>query len=338
MSAPVPRRASAPVADTAAAPAVRGTFKEQLFAQQKSKYQAGINAALEELTRLQASLQQYSGNQGSLRDRLRGVGSELYKTTRELVQQRHKRHGKALLNAVLLVPLWRAFRRGGRLVKLVIVGGLFYVVSSMVGFLTRSSEYDWIFSATMLVYLGLVVPVFFIIELILQRRGPRKLVERNADKLKFPALYVVYPGQDPFVEKDRSYVRALRVASASRDKILEDDKVPVQSGFESGGVFLTLGNLGTYSLSYGCDPALVARNEDADPLARTDGDLIDQAVQQQAEKLDPLVGEVSEFALLRWQERQQRAEVPRLENLLRQVERLESIWAPVTVTKPCSSS
>lgn len=339
-SPPTPAaRSAAPAAAASStahvAPAARptgGTFKDQLFAQQKNKYQAGLNAVADELTQIQITLQEHSGTPEALRKSLREIGATLYKSTRELIQQRHKNHGKALVNALLLMPLWRAFRAGGWLVKLIVLAGL----AMLVKWAFELLMHGYSVLAPILLYLTTVVPVFFVVEWLIQRRGPLKLFERNSAHVRFPSLHYVYGGQQPQIENGATTVRALDVWSAQDKKTLEENTVALQNfdaERETGTCYLSLGELGMYQIEVGCDPVLQNRKQ-ANEFVKTSADLVDEVVSRHADAFDPLIEQLRAFGDLRWRERSRRAEVPRLENLLRNVERMERIWQPVVVTQP----
>jgi len=116
-----------PAPAPAAAATQSGSAKERLLAEQTSKYQAALAVAMDELTATQLQVQERSQIPELIRKDLQRIGSEVCETAKRLMHARHGSGAKTIVNAVLLMPVWRSFRRGGLLWKGAIVVGLWLI-------------------------------------------------------------------------------------------------------------------------------------------------------------------------------------------------------------------
>ena len=141
---PLPATAPTPVSAAAGGPApsvaaasAGGSARERMLGQVTARYQAGISAAMDALTETQMELQQHAAVPETIRQELLRIGELIHSTSQELLRANVSRSGKALMEAVLLKPvfgwLMRQYRKGGVLIKLLLLWIAFMAVTSLLG-------------------------------------------------------------------------------------------------------------------------------------------------------------------------------------------------------------
>jgi SpoVK/Ycf46/Vps4 family AAA+-type ATPase len=335
-SPPAPIETSvAPAARAASAapppPPAGADAKTRLLAQQRAKYQAAITAATDQLTQTQMALQERSGVPDAIRQDLRRIATLAVNDTRELMRSRYVSTGTAVRNALLLAPIFRLFKRGGTITKLIVLIGAFwfayrlYAAYSMAfyagpgGFLVPVSIYV------------MLVPILFFFERRAQIKGPTESLQKSATSLTNPALTYCYEGQ---AAGANGSFRSLRINSAS-DRPLEEELPfsPIASDRNSpvGGFFLSFGEIGTYRLNATGTLTLLEYKQGSE-FMRTHHPLWTEALGRHVDEFTPLLQHLAQYGELKSLEYRQRAEIPRLETLLSKVQRLEQIWRTAYVS------
>ncbi|HJS88357.1 MAG TPA: AAA family ATPase [Steroidobacteraceae bacterium] len=315
-----------PIATASGAPATAATapsadVKERLLGEQTAKYQATLTAAMDEITATQAALEERKSVPDLIRQDVGRVGTLVYERVKKLLREETPGMGKALAQAFLLMPIWHRFRRGGLGLKILIGIGVWYLGSRELRMLVAG----YYFVPTVL-YL-LVVAVCFYFERRAQTRGTAKELEANAASLQHPTLVHVYPEQAP------GPMWAVRFWSASDKPACDETQLNLQNvdlTTLAGATFLSFGNLATYRIVPGADSVLVASTPG--PFMNARGTLLQKAVGEYQQDLVPILKHAQVYGQLKWRERRQKGEIPRLEALLANVKRLGDIWAPVYVS------
>ena len=310
-----------PAAIASAAPAT-GDAKERLLAEQTAKYQATLAAAMDELTATQVALEERKTVPDLIRKDLGRVGELVYERVRKLLREQASGTGKMVLHALLLLPLWRRFRRAGIGLKILMAIGAWWVLGA-IGRLWAAGFH----LAPIFLYFLVAVPLCFYFERRAQTRGTVKELEGNAASLQHPTLLHVYPDQAP------GPIWLLRFWSAAGKAACDETQVNLpnmDSSTAAGARLLSFGDMATYRIAADADPVLAGSKPNA--FMNAHGALLQTAVSGCRNDLVPILKHASLYGQLKWRERRQKGEIPRLEALLGNVKRLADIWAPVYVS------
>jgi SpoVK/Ycf46/Vps4 family AAA+-type ATPase len=316
--------ASGPVAPRpvgmASATPVSGDAKERLLAEQTAKYQATLSAAMDELTATQVALEERKTLPELIDKDLARVGGLVYERVRKLLQEQTAGMGKAVLHAFLLLPLWNRFWRGGIGFKIVLAIVAYWVFGAIMR-LTAAG-----FTHTPIVVYGLAVGLCFYFGRRAQTRGTVKELEANAATLQHPSLLRIHADQAP------GPLWLLRFWSAAGKPPCDEAQVTLPNvdaaAAAAGGTLLSFGDMATYRIAADADPVLGGSNaKNAFMIAHAA--LLQRAVLESRNDLVPILKHAELYAQLKWRERRQKGEIPRLEALLANIKRLADIWASV---------
>ena len=329
---------SAPVSDTvskASAPAVpvepgasgtvikEGSVKERLLAEQKGKYQATLSAAMDELTAAQMALQECADIPELIRKDLARAGALIQSSAIASMRARLGGSSKALLHAAFLMPFWRAFRRTRLLGKIVLGVVAYWAITSALGMLSHGALLP------VVIYAVLLVPVCFWYERRSRLQGPQQLVQAKAAALSHPGLLHFYQDQAAGIPP-----WALRVRSDAAGPACDEvNGVPtnVDPATLPGTSFLAFSDLANYRVGAGSPPQL-AWSAAGEPMSLL-GPSLTEAMTQHHAQLEPIIEHARKYGELKSRERRQAAQIPRIEQLLGQVRRLEEIWQTVHVAE-----
>lgn len=315
--APRPVTASA----TTSAVSTAGDAKERLLAEQTAKYQATLTAAMDELTATQVALEERKTVPELLRKDLGRVGGLICERVKKLLREQASGTGKTVLHAFLLLPLWRRFRRGGIGFKVVILIGAYWAYGAIGRLMAAGFTHSPIY-----LYLLVAVPLCFYFERRAQTRGTVKALEANAASLQHPSLLRVYPEQAP------GPLWLLRFWSAAGKPPCDETQVTLpnvdQAAAAAGATLLSFGELATFRIAADADPVL-GGSKPNDAFMTAHASLLQTAVLECRNDLVPILKHAHVYGQLKWRERRQRSEIPRLEALLGNIKRLADIWAPV---------
>ena len=136
-----------------------GDAKERLLRDRRRKYEAGLADATDELTSHQRALQKNEWAKESAREQLGKLGKKLLREVRVELRRRAAKDRQAIINAMLLRPLYRLFKR-------LPVGWKFVVLSPVVwlAYVTYRDWYDgaWIGLLVLVVFVfAMLVPILF---------------------------------------------------------------------------------------------------------------------------------------------------------------------------------
>jgi SpoVK/Ycf46/Vps4 family AAA+-type ATPase len=309
-------------AGIASAAPVTGDAKERLLAEQAAKYQATLSAAMDELTATQVALEERKTVPELIRNDVGRVGDLVYERVKKLLREQASGTGKMVLHALLLLPLWRRFRRAGIGLKILMAIGAWWVLSAIARLWVTGFH-----NAPIFLYLLVAVPVCFYFERRAQTRGTVRELEGTAASLQHPTLLHVYPDQAP----GPSWV--LRFWSATGKPACDETQANLQnmdSAAAAGASLLSFGDMATYRIAADADPVLVGSKPNA--FMNAHAALLQAAVLECRNDLVPILKHAAVYGQLKWRERRQKGEIPRLEALLGNVKRLADIWAPVYVS------
>lgn len=345
----VAAQSTASVASSGGGPA--GSARGRVLAQVAAKYQASITAAMDALTETQIALQQNAEVPEAIRQELRRIGSLVYGTINQLLRKYVLSTRKALINAAMLRPLLQGLKRrlhfGSLGFKLLVLFGVFLLLGSifpslllgaidalptplkrlllMLILLAKSGLLGLI-----VVYLLAVAAGFFF-----ERRAQKKAaiggLDASAAALKSPSLLYAYANQVASGAPGALAFRALRISSAKNQALMQDTPLANQTDSSGiGGFALWFDNAAAYRIAPGGTPTLMSV-QPGNGLMSTYGVIVTDALMQHAAELEPLYEAVRRYGDLKWRERQQSADIPRIEALLANVAQLEKIWRPVAV-------
>jgi SpoVK/Ycf46/Vps4 family AAA+-type ATPase len=315
----------ASLTDEALRKPVDGNTRERLLAQVQAKYQATITAALDQLTAVQLELQQNEQLPAAVRSGLQKLGSKLHAETLKQISRQLSSPGKVLADVVLLQPLWRMFR-GGLLRKVIAAVVAWSLLSGAIRTLARG-DYPPVIGG----YLAIVAVLFFF-RWRLQSKGVMTAIERSAACLKTPRLLYAYAQQLPSGKTGVMTYEVTRISSASDQPVVDESTLtnqPDERGL--GACFLWLDNAAVYRVEGGGTSTLLGWQA-SHALMTSFSAVLTQALNAHAAELQPLLEPVRGYGELKWRERQQRAAVPRLEQLLANATKLASIWKPLAVS------
>ncbi|MBL8270650.1 AAA family ATPase, partial [Steroidobacter sp.] len=324
VTAAQPVAASAPAATL---PASGASVKDRLLSQQRAKYQAAITVATDQLTQTQMALQERAAIPEAIRQDLRRIAAMVQASASQLMRERYASVPKAVTKALILAPFFRRFGRAGGGMKILMLIGLGWLATTLYAMGTQISML-----LPILIYALVIVPIMFFFERRAQIKAPVSALQKSAATLKHPMLTYCYPDQAAGAQ---GTYQSLRVNSAPDRPVLEDApcvQLANDSNAPPGGFFLAFGDIATYRLNTSGTLALVDSKQGND-LMRTYGAVWTEALTRHAGEISPLLQHFTQYGQLKWTEQSQRQEIPRLENLLAKVQRLEQIWRPVYVAE-----
>ena len=330
---------SAPLAG-GAAPAVT---RERVLAQVASKYQASITTAMDALTETQIELQQNAQVPEGIRQELRRIGAEVYATARELLRKRVLSLRKAILEAALLLPLIRGFwlrlRRSLRF-KILVAFIVFFVYECLTSPLSSLPRPVLLLmlmitritlSGLIIAYIAAVV-VIFLRERRAQSSGATGALDKSAAGIRAPRLLYAYSNQVATGAPGNLTYQVLRISSAADQPLVEEMAAGSQTDSDGIGAFVIwFDNTASYRCTPGGSVAL-RTVQPGNGLMASYSAVVTEALTRHAAELDPLLEAMRRYGDLKWRERQQKADIPRLEGLVANVAKIESIWRSVAVT------
>ena len=318
--APAVQPASAPKV-AAPPPSKSGGIKERIIAEQRAKYQAVISTAMDELTRTQLALQERANIPPLIRQDLQRLGTLIHEDARALMRAQLGSIKKPLLNALILMPLWRRFRRFGGGLKILTIIGLGWLAMQIV-----RAAYEGALIPVILIYALLIVPVFFFFERRAQIREPMKAFDDSAAFLKQPILLSFYRDQPSGIEP-----WALRIFSATDKPVFDEAQITLSAVSPTslpGSSLLGFADIAMFRVDGNTVPSLVVAKSTS-TLMSAYGSVVTEAVQRHSAELVPLIKHAEQFGELKYRERHQREDIPRLEALLTNLKRFEDLWKPV---------
>jgi SpoVK/Ycf46/Vps4 family AAA+-type ATPase len=316
-------------ASTAPTPAVI-SLKGRLFAEQKSKYQTTYNNVADEITGINAQLTQLSNVPKSIEADLKQLAKQIHERLKSLLEAQTSSTAKIAVNAAILLPFWRFFRRSGLLIKAVVV----IVVLSSVRpalLLVATGQSNGL--------AGWYV-VLFVICFYLERRyrlkAPRQVLHRNAENFKSAVLGYVFENQAAQIVNGAPVYRAIRVNSpAGQNQLVEEyvtNAAAEDPNIGPGSFILVAANTARYRVTPDGNVTFSPSAVSPDNFMTTYGSLFHQAVAEQGALLVTTVPRLGEYGALVGRRRLVSDELPGLQKLVQHVDRLEVLWRDTYVS------
>ncbi|MEQ1574962.1 MAG: AAA family ATPase, partial [Vicinamibacterales bacterium] len=300
-----------------------GGLKEHLLAQQREKYQTRYNDALDEVTNASMALTQMAPLLSSAHANLHTLSTSLYGRVHAVIVARYGSLWKALMNAALLRPVWRLFRRVPVLPKIGIGVGLYFLWSRIFQAFSAGD-----FATVVLIYGGIVAAGFFI-ERHLVLKAPLALLKRNAGEFKALRLAHLYVDQRPEVIQGQSALRGLRILAADTLPLAHDEAFEASVG--AGTFLLGVGTLGSYRV----DPSgstTVLTSAQGNEFMNQHGGLLLEVVSQLGDFAPNTFPPLAQYGQVHWRKQRAANALPQLEALVRDVDRIEKVWQDVYVS------
>ena len=320
-AAPPPPKASS-------APLPPGGLKQRLFAEQKQKYQASYNDVMDQVTAATAELGRLAKVVSGIQDNLKLLGKTLQNRVRALAVSRQSSFANLARSAALCKPVLRLYKRAGALLKVVIVvgaGWLALVVASL------AFQQDW---PDLALSLGGIFAAFFFVERHLQLKMPVAVFKRAGDKLKQLSLAYVYDDQVPMPQTGALGVRVIRVLSESKGSPTEEFLLSANSWgttIRPESSLLYVESMAVYRLdSSGTFAPLFANN--ASEVIQNYGRWVTEALNEQKSFAAANLAPLATYAQVALRRRRASEQLPGLEKLVKEVDRLESVWRDVYVS------
>ena len=308
---------------TASATPVTGDAKERLLAEQTAKYQATLTAAMDELMTTQVALEERKTVPGLIDKDLSRVGTLVYERVKKLMHDATPGSGKAVRNAFLLMPIVHRFRSGGLGLKIVIGIGVWYLVRGELRLLAAGFRL-----IPLIVYL-IVVGVCFYFARRAQTRGIVKELEANAASLLHPSLLYIHKDQAPGV------IWLLRFWSTPGKPVCEESQMNMpnvdSATAAAGATLLSMGDMATYRIAVDADPVFGGGNSKSAFMASY-APLLQSALLESRNDFVPILKHAEMYTELKWRERRQKSQIPRLEALLGVIKKVADLWASVYVS------
>lgn len=308
-----------------------GDTKDRLLGRQRQKYEARLADATDELTSHQRALQKNEWVKESAREQLSKVGKKLLREVRAELRRRAAKDRQALISALLLRPLYRLLKR-------LPVGWRFVVLSPVVWFayVIYRDWYDgaWIGLLVLVVFVfAMVVPILFAIERRQLLSPVLKAIKDDASNFEHLRFYYLVPYEPPPGEGDSLKVPILRLdtegAWDDETWTMGRTKWAKHQLGDGGGMFSIVHDsesILTYRIS---EHGHIEPTYTGTSFAKKHHKLIRSALERQTSELLDIRKLIHQYATLQEDTDRLRGEVSRLESLLSQVRRLESIWEEV---------
>ncbi len=294
--------------------------KERFYAMQKDKYQTTYNDAVDESNAAAADLAQIGPIAQGVQDNLKLLSKALQDSVTALIQAQFASTGKIAVNAAMLKPVVRLYKRSTGLVKLIVAGVVIYW-----GYLELTRLVAGQYALFLSVYL-LYFMVSFFFEWRFQLKGPSLLVSKNAEEFKEISLVYCYEGQGPFVVNGTPTFHALRI-SASKKPPAEEITMPDNPAVTKGpGTFLlAIGSLAAYWPDRDGN-AKLAFVHPTNEFMKSYAALVNQAVGQQKTFFANTLPPMAQYGKAIWRRRAAQEKIPEFEKLVKDVDRLDSVW------------
>jgi SpoVK/Ycf46/Vps4 family AAA+-type ATPase len=320
---PQPQQATTvPSSNVVPAPTLaKAGLKERMFAEQRERYQAGYNDKVDEVTAASADLTKMAGSVGGVQNNLTSLSKTVQHRIPELVTLRYLNNGLIAKNVVLLKPLFRPLQRAGGLLKLVVIVAFIWVVGGALRLAYNGQLAGW-------VQLPVILGILYYLERRYQLSAPLKALHKSDDKLKEMALAYVYDDQAAQAQDGTPACHVIRVSASSKNQTTEEYTLSPTSwgvNIPPDTFLLYVGDMAVYRAERNGDFSPLFGNP-ANEFMVGHGRLLTDALAEQktfaASSFDPLAA----YGKVLWRKRKASQDLPRLEKLVKDVERQEEIW------------
>jgi SpoVK/Ycf46/Vps4 family AAA+-type ATPase len=323
-AADLPLHQSTPQQDKPLPPDERLGLKERLFAQQREKYQQQYNSVLDEMTNASLELGRLTSAAEGVQNNLLLLSNAVQARVLALLEARYASIGRLLLNAAIFMPIYRLFKRAGILFKLVIIVAAAAIVLRGAALIAAGNI------ASVAIPYILLLTLFFFVEKRIQLKTPLNALQKSADSLKRMSLAYVYDDQIAHIKNGAPAYHAIRVSAAVTNPPAEEFEPSGQLA-APGAFFVGMGSMATYRVERNGSYTLAATDVNNE-FMKSYGPLLTEAFAEQntfaVNSLDPL----AEYGQAAWRKRRASEQLPQLEKLVKDVERLETVWRDTCVS------
>jgi len=313
--------------DQAPEPAISGdTLKHQLLAQQRAKYEHKLGTLLDDLTQCRVALEAQSKVPARLRDDLHKLAGQLRRRVRALLRRQHGNLRSALRDAALLLPFFRAIRRGPPIISILLIGGGIVLLLRGLGLISYGDYLPVVVSY--LIY----VAIFGFLGVRRNLSEAIRVFKEHAGSLGMLGLFGIRPDRAPAQQDDVLHYEIFRIWS-DRKKPLPDMQAawPVTNvRLDPEKVYLLADEFAGYEL-HDTGHAELAIGAENNLFLRDFRGVLEQVLAERPDALADVANRFRAYASMIWRERRYRDEIPRIESLLENVSHLENIWLDVAV-------
>lgn len=297
-----------------------GAAREELLALQRQKYQDSVNRALDELTQLQMQFQQHTGVPPLVQDELKILAKALKTELRGAVRSEVTSWSHVLLSVVFLLPYFRLFRIwpiGLKLIMLAVFGSGAYYLYELT--LSQGGYAHWAVA-----YVGLAL-----VAAVIQWRSTARFLNQVMEEAGgFKALRLNYVYMNQSEGEGARYVWC----STLPDEVLPGETQLTANdlaiGMVPGQASLFLGNFAVYEVDDDAADHLLGDDKENE-FMREHGQALTRAMAGHADVICELRRRLQGYGDLHWRIKLLEHDIPRLEELLENLNRLEDIWADV---------
>jgi len=294
--------------------------KAQLFGAQRQKYQARYADAMDDVTAASRVVADMEPVVAAVRENLELLSKSVQARVSRLLARSAGNPRTLLMHAAALMPVWALIKRIGLIPRIVLGIALWWTLQSIVSLIDEGGI------GVVIILYAIVVAIFFFVERHRQLQVPRRALRAATAQFKNARLAYVYSGQRPGVERGASVYQAVRVAVEEKADGGREITVPASpnASVSPGSYLLTFGRLATFRVDKnGSATRLEASN---DEFMSRHGGLVSEALGEQQAFANATFPPFAEYGQAVWRRRQAQSEIPRLEALLRDVDRIEDIW------------
>jgi hypothetical protein len=178
--------------------------------------------------------------------------------------------------------------------------------------------------------------VFFFLERRFRLTLPLRQLHKVSDNFKALSLAYIYAEQAPHVEGSATVCHAMNITANAEKAAPQEIRVPTiapDGTAQSPNTFLlSIGSLARYRIDPAGNSSPATVNTTHDFMRGADGQLLHQAVSEQKAFAVNTLGALAQYGSVAWRKRNARADLPRLENLVQSVDRMELLWRDTNVT------
>ena len=300
-----------------------GGLKHHILSLQREKYQSRYNDALDEVTSASMALTEMAPLLAAAHSNLRVLADSLYGRVRTLVVKRHGGVVRAVINAALLKPVWRLFRRVAVLGKI----GIGIALYILWGYLFQAfAAGDFV---TVVLILGAVIATGFFIERHLVLKAPLAKLKKSAAEFKTLRLSYVYAEQQPEVIQGQSALRGARILSTDKQPIAHEDAFEASVG--SGAFVLGVGSLASFRLQPSGSGSLMTAAQNND-FMRDHAPLLTEVITDLGTFGENTLPPLAQYGQGLWAKQRAANQLPQLEALVRDIDRIEKVWESTYVS------
>jgi SpoVK/Ycf46/Vps4 family AAA+-type ATPase len=307
--------------------APNATVKERLLAEQRQKYQMRYSEAVDAVTQTSMALSEMAPVLQAVHENVQKLSKSLQAQVAARVTARTGSTRSLLIRAALLVPVFTLFRRLGLLLKLVLVVFVLWLVGQAMDLVTAGEI------PTVLVSYLLTVGVLFVVERYLRLKVPLSALKKHASDFKDLKLAYLYTDQIPHLSSEgHAQLHAIRVRAVEKNATADEITVPTGGNITvaQGAFVMGIGNLGTFEI----DPSGSVRlmSAGSNDFMKEHGDLVTEALGEQGSFAAATLPALADYGQALWQRKQAQDDVPRLEALVKDVDRLQKVWQDTCVS------